>query len=563
MANPATTHVIEIEAGIGEPAFIPLCMGQELQPISVGKKGMWRIESPKVLDVHAFVYFDGSALFLQSADESSAAVVDGALVGKAWTELHAPCSIDIGAARLRFRSLIAQAQPAPPPPAPMQPAPMPPPPIHQQHAVGAPAPPPAPPSRGRNERPFAPGAFSSGAEDESTRVAPLETSRAGALPKPPREQGSVRPAAGRPPEEDVLTRPEAAQTGSGPMAMQAPPAMGSGPGVPSGPMQPMAPMAPMQNGAPPGYAPGYGPSQPPNPYPTGPQGPFPEQQFGPPPQQFAGPPSGPYPQQPGFGNASQSGGYNASMGGFGNASMGPPPGPPQDPESFAAKWEAMPGPRKILLVMAPFVLLATGYVLLFDDAPARPTRPTAAADAGVLDAGALAVPATTGQVPPPGTTVAVPGTLTAPPPGTPGVPGTAPPTAPPGLTAPPPTVAVSPTAPPGTAPPPVTAPTPVTAAPPGTAPPPTTATAAATEAPPAASALMAPNTNKSWERVAVDFLAVGNYAKAAEIYEYLASVTPDPQARVTYSEAARILRMQIDAGTVAPPGGGPGPVPPQ
>ena len=38
MANPQTTHVIEIETGIGEPAFIPLSMGQELQPISVGKK---------------------------------------------------------------------------------------------------------------------------------------------------------------------------------------------------------------------------------------------------------------------------------------------------------------------------------------------------------------------------------------------------------------------------------------------------------------------------------------------------------------------------------------------
>ena len=81
MANPATTHVIEIESGIGEPAFIPLSMGQELQPISVGKKGMWRIESPRVLDVHAFVYFDGSSLFLQSADESNAASVDGFRVG--------------------------------------------------------------------------------------------------------------------------------------------------------------------------------------------------------------------------------------------------------------------------------------------------------------------------------------------------------------------------------------------------------------------------------------------------------------------------------------------------
>src|SRR5690242_20239310 len=105
MAKPATTHVIEIETGIGEPAFIPLTLGQELAPISVGKKGMWRIESAHVLDVHAFVYFDGKALFLQSADDSSVTSVDGYLVGKTWTELHAPCTIEVGAARLRFRSL--------------------------------------------------------------------------------------------------------------------------------------------------------------------------------------------------------------------------------------------------------------------------------------------------------------------------------------------------------------------------------------------------------------------------------------------------------------------------
>src|SRR5690606_30639942 len=58
---------------------------------------------------HAFVYFDGTSLFLQSADETSSASVDGYKVGKAWTELHAPCKIEIGAARLRYRSLLPDA----------------------------------------------------------------------------------------------------------------------------------------------------------------------------------------------------------------------------------------------------------------------------------------------------------------------------------------------------------------------------------------------------------------------------------------------------------------------
>src|SRR5262245_40568068 len=105
MSNPPTTHVIEIETGIGEPAFIPLTRGQELHPLSIGRRGMWRLESPGILDVHAFVYFDGTSLFMQSAEDASAASVDGVPIAKTWTELHPPCKIDMGGARLRFRAV--------------------------------------------------------------------------------------------------------------------------------------------------------------------------------------------------------------------------------------------------------------------------------------------------------------------------------------------------------------------------------------------------------------------------------------------------------------------------
>jgi hypothetical protein len=187
-ASP-TTHVIEIESGIGEPAFIPLSMGQELQPISVGKKGMWRIESPRVLDVHAFVYFDGNSLFVQSADEANGANVDGFRIGKAWTELRAPCTIEVGLARLRYRSLLAEDQAtqaaATPPVSPPQPGGAPgsnrPQPGASIPVAVAPAAPGQHLATGPNqpitfpkaERPFKPGEFSSNV-DESTRVAPLD-----------------------------------------------------------------------------------------------------------------------------------------------------------------------------------------------------------------------------------------------------------------------------------------------------------------------------------------------------------------------------------------------------
>ena len=299
MAKPSTTHVIEIETGIGEPAFIPLTLGQELQPISVGKKGMWRIESARVLDVHAFVYFDGTSLFLQSADESSSASVDGYRVGKAWTELHAPCKIEIGAARLRFRSLSAPKAAAADDQAPTE--------MHHRPPVQAAAPgggpPPAPrPAAGappedpitfpKVDRPFKPGEFSSGPDkDESTRVAPLEST--GSRPALASVVSTApRPAAGRSVEEDNPTRMEG--TGNAgrtnrPPGMPDPtvampvqplppgmvPGMGYGPGMQPG-MQPphMAmqpgmmqqgmPMQPgmMQAGMQPGMQPGMPPGMP-------------------------------------------------------------------------------------------------------------------------------------------------------------------------------------------------------------------------------------------------------------------------------------------------------------
>ncbi len=150
MGSSETTHVVEIEAGIGEPTFIPLVTGQELQPISVGRKGMWRIESARVLDVHAFLYFDRASLFVQSADNESVVTVSGRRIGTVWTELFAPCTLEIGSARLRYRSLLddAESQPTMMGPSPYEPklgAMRPP--GASMPAATAPAPPPGPTAR--------------------------------------------------------------------------------------------------------------------------------------------------------------------------------------------------------------------------------------------------------------------------------------------------------------------------------------------------------------------------------------------------------------------------------
>jgi hypothetical protein len=521
MANPQTTHVIEIETGIGEPAFIPLSMGHELQPISVGKKGMWRIESPRVLDVHAFVYFDGSSLFLQSADEQNAASVDGYRVGKAWTELHAPCKIEIGNARLRYRSLLADAdnQPtmmAPAPPVQAGPG-------GPGNPLGAPCPPGsrpgggpgasmpvavAPPPPGgsapglsfpKAERPFKPGEFSSAQDtDESTRIAPLDATGGGRV-----ASGShPRPAAGQA-GDDPSTRPEAARVMRGQSGAVA--AIGGpfdGMGMQGGPQG-----NPMQSGA------------------------FPQQGFPPPQQQFAnqgypgpagsgqygvipGPPGMPGPMDPsmppgGYGSMTPQGGMQQ-------------PGAPQGAPSDAKKNTSVPKIVASLLFIAGSIL----YLAVDDDPQPAKKKPVASVDGGGAETGVAAgggtgaADASAGTVVPPvmgqGQTVA--------------------PAWPPGVPCPPPNW-------------PANTPLPCTPNGIGTAPdrnPPEKGgkdAGARSSADKDAGTL--PPGVKTLERQAVDYVAAGDTAKAAAAYEEL--VRRDPNNKV-YAEAARILRGKLDAG---------------
>jgi hypothetical protein len=51
---------------------------------------------------------------------------------------------------------------------------------------------------------------------------------------------------------------------------------------------------------------------------------------------------------------------------------------------------------------------------------------------------------------------------------------------------------------------------------------------------------------KTLERQAVDYVAIGEYQKAIGIYEQLSRQSPDNKV---YSEALRILRQKLDAGS--------------
>jgi hypothetical protein len=380
----ATTHVIEIETGIGEPAFIPLVRGKELAPISIGRKGMWTVDSARVLEVHAFVYFDGEQLFMQSADETTPIKADGRPLPKTWTPVTAPCRLELGSASLVFRSLLEGAEAPPPlPPAPAAddvPRPKP----ARRSLAPTPTVTPTvatqvPPEHDYDDggdtpavsaRPFAPGAFASHApDDESTRLNPMvapSSSRPGDM-TPTR---IPIPGAG-----DPMSRSTARMGGS-----NAPVGFNTmSRGLLTGSMQrpasfpepaPVPPQS-LMYGEPPPMAPGFGAPMP----------------FQPAPHDMMGPPQG-YAHDPSFGHDPNFGGGMAPTSpGLGGPMVRSPGQQSQvhtvrengasDGSPLAkamATFEQASIPKKILVILSPLLLLAV-YVLFFmDDAP-RPSRP--------------------------------------------------------------------------------------------------------------------------------------------------------------------------------------------
>jgi hypothetical protein len=162
MSEAAEEYVIEVEAGLGDPPYIVFAKGAVLNPMSVGRRGMWRIDAEDVLDVHAYVYYDGRILFLQSADEEAPLVVGGRAIPRGWTATAIPCEVAMGRARLHVRAQYTELES-----------------LSDQQTVAAHKPP--------VERPFPPGAFSArrSRDSESTRQHPLDMTAAVGIGRPP------------------------------------------------------------------------------------------------------------------------------------------------------------------------------------------------------------------------------------------------------------------------------------------------------------------------------------------------------------------------------------------
>jgi hypothetical protein len=461
--NPGS--IVEIRAGTSQRPLLELRPGQVVQPMSIGRVGMWPVEAPGVLDIHAYVYFDGNALFIQSADAGNPAKGNGQAIGTTWQQIEIPCTIELGRARLVYRTLDEMED------------------SDEDKTVAQAIQLPVGPSRGAPQAPaFTPnaGAFSNrnkgpdsdatrlqpvgagGREPDPTIVSPLEMAGTpmGGVPK-------ARPAAGMPAfSTDIMPQ-------SSPTAIGAPPAppppqnMGYAafgsvqvavPGVPPPPPNPMMQTlnAPMQSQM---------------------QQPMMQMQ-----QPMMQQQPGMMMQQPG--TVPQMMPQNMMPPGMPNAETGRivPPGELTGFARAKAEWQAMPPIRKVIVGTFPGVLLLV-YFMLFDDEPqqqARKPRPQGSTSASVSSS------------------------------------------------APPPPV-VDAGAPVVTNPPPVFDAGPV----------------ASNPAPPPTNPLPPPPKGKvTLERQAFDLVGQGQFTKAADIYDQLATQTTNAQQAATFREASRVLRSR-------------------
>ncbi|HEY1955889.1 MAG TPA: FHA domain-containing protein [Polyangiaceae bacterium] len=501
MAENTGVHIVEIRAGNSQRPVLELRPGVVVQPMSIGRVGMWSVDAPGVLDVHAYIYFDGRSLFLQSADAANPARGNGQAIGSAWQQIEIPCTIEVGRARLVYRALDEIDEDG-----------------EEDKTIAQPIQVPTRAQAAQFAQSSGPVSNRKGPDSDATRLGPLPAREPDPTVVSPLEMGltpmggvpKARPAAGMP-AWDASPNSSPTQIGAPPQAPAPPPPQNTGyqafgsvqVAVPAPPPAPQPGM--MMGGNPMGQtlqAPMQSPLMQPQMQMQMQPGMQPMmQQMQPQMQMQPG-------MQPMMQQQMQPGMQQPMMYPPGGPMMGPGPGPsaetgriqtPGDGSAWqkaVAEWKAMPPLRKFIIGTFPGVALLV-YFMLFDTPIQRPRQqvvPTATASQS-----ASATPSSTSTAAPTtsASDVAMPTTTAS---GTNAVP----------------TATVTATA--------------TTTAP--------TVTASATAKPP-----HDPKAKKSVEREAIELVGQGQYAKAAALYDQLAQEHPEQPA---YREAARLLHLRAN-----------------
>lgn len=493
-------QLVEVRAGNSPRTLMELKPGASVNPTSVGRTGMWNIDAPGILDVHAYLYFDGQALFVQSADPSNPAKGNGKAIATNWQQMEIPCTIELGKARLVYRTLETlddddndktmarpMGLPLPPPPG----------------GGGVPAPPPP------QFRPGG-GAFANRADDESTRFQPMNN--APAPPPPPRGLGEPEPTIVAPLED----MPQQNVGYAKPLPAAGQPAQ---PWYPNGPPSGSATTVQQMPQPPQQQYQGYGSVQVASGMPMQQQSGGLGMQQGMNMQQ-----QGMNMQQPGM-NMQQPGmqqqGMNMQQPGMNNMQGATQTVQTQQPSTLLDRmkkdWASTPPIRRAMLLMMPVVFILVVMFMRHQEEMQADADEAARQQREAASASAMA-----SADKPPDTTPL--------PSYTPPIPTYVPPTysgAPPGSV-----VGLTPTV----------APTPSVVVPP-----------VPTVKPPASAAKLPANI-KTTERLAVDAVAGGDFKGAAGYYDQLAAAVPPGDPRHdTYAEAARIMHTKAASPSATAP----------
>lgn len=93
--------VIELTKGLSPKKSMVFSPGKPAETFSLGQQGVWSVSGAGVGAVHAYLFFDGTTVFVASADPAGTTSVDGAKVSSDWFPLAPPCEVAVGEARLK------------------------------------------------------------------------------------------------------------------------------------------------------------------------------------------------------------------------------------------------------------------------------------------------------------------------------------------------------------------------------------------------------------------------------------------------------------------------------
>ncbi len=98
----STNLRIEVRTGEAERKRVDFAPGTPVEPFSVGSAASWAVRAGGVVGVHAYLYFDGTTLFISSVGGAPVSM-GGRNVGADWEPVEVPMNIHLGGAKLAVR----------------------------------------------------------------------------------------------------------------------------------------------------------------------------------------------------------------------------------------------------------------------------------------------------------------------------------------------------------------------------------------------------------------------------------------------------------------------------